>query len=439
MTKGQNALQVGMAMMRASAAGEFGFGDEPELLDIRDREVHLADILPSAHDLSSAAYRTTVGDDAVRAMSKHARLAYKRKDATGLSKAMVAAAARRRNERWRFAKMEQSIRKNWWRLPMSSAYHALKEGGGSRLICDPCEQKRLASVLVRDFIGPRIERQLLPRQFGGRTRQAVGSPCPRDGATLLDDTAWTIHKAAVHGFRAVASVDLKDAFGGVPKAWTIRCLMDLGLDREAATYVWGLVRLDARDRSGRVYFGKDRGIEQGNSLSVDIMNLLLAPLLREVERRSGCVAFAYIDDIYLLAVNVEAAELAFQVFERIARTKADFRNVRALAGPKNPDPKASRIVNLEVEPVEVLKTYLADAKEIALTPDKLVKAQMALKKLGIDRPTVEQVRRTPVGKDRKGNGYTAKALSRKWIRTVFGTVEENPERQERPEEQDTEE
>jgi len=101
------------------------------------------------------------------------------------------------------------------------------------------------------------------------------------------------------------------------------------------------------------------------------MNLALAPIIRCLESHLDVRVFAYLDDLYVTARDEEIATEAFYRFRQSATTRG-FSNVRRLKKDTDPvDSKNSQIINVDVQPVTVLKTYQVDGLGISLHPDKV--------------------------------------------------------------------
>jgi hypothetical protein len=340
------------------------------------KRLHLHDLFPRlAGDLADVAYGSLAGDCAYRSPGRHGVRNPNRRDMAGLTKAAVEKAALQRDMAFFEVLYEEFLADPWHFSPSLRTYipkDRFRPKKGTRPIDDPCELKRLIVLYVRQIIEGRAEGAMTSGQYGGRPMASVKASCPRKGATMQDHVVWALWEAAWGGYGHVLLLDLKDAFGLVPKKAALKSLQGIGLDEEAARWIWRLVRMDAVDARNRKtrYTRQGRGIEQGNALSATIMNLVLAPVLRTLEARHDVKVYAYLDDIYVAARSHEVAHGAFYTFRQSARDRG-FTNVRPFRKESDlPDSKNSTIINVADQPVPVLKTYMVDRFGISLHPDK---------------------------------------------------------------------
>lgn len=345
------------------------------------------DLLPTATELFEAAYGALVGDPGFISWGVHQGRNPGRRDTMGMTKEVVYQAALEGNVSF-FTGLAERLEADPWTMPTSLRTYIPKDevnpDKGVRAIDDPCEFKRLIAICVRRVIQERAESYLTTGQYGGRPEWAITRECTLPGATMQDHVATGIWKAIRKGYRHVLVLDLKDAFGLVPQAAAIKVLNRIGLNAEAARWVWRLCRIDAVDARNRYiqYTREGRGIEQGNVLSALIMNLVLAPVIQSLESHLDVRVFAYLDDIYVLAPSHEIATEAFYRFRQSARARG-FTNVRRLKRDTDPaDSKNSQITNVDEHPVTVLKTYQVDGLGISLHPDKVVKLRQEGKLTG---------------------------------------------------------
>jgi hypothetical protein len=360
----------------------------------------MADLLPSGDDLYRQALGSLYGDPAWQNDGVHSGQDPHCQDTQGLSKLDVLSRFEAKDFDW-FNERAACINAKPYMLPASLRSLVLKDKNdasrGHRPIDSAAEVKRLVALSIRARIGDDIERLLHQGQLGGRAYEHIQLRCPRSGATAQDDVAWGIWQAIRAGYTHAVLLDLKDAFGNLPREAVVHQLQQVGLTRKAARWVWRLVRIDAVDvhsRSKR-YWKRRRGIEQGNPLSPAIMNLGLAPVLHDLDQLNVKV-FCYLDDIYIMARSSQAATAAFQRFSKTAK-KLGFIGVRPLVeGEVEPGSKATRIIDTTTSTVPVLKTYEIDAKGISLADDKAKEA------IGLARNETPGFHRFPgVGKLRK--------------------------------------
>lgn len=331
--------------------------------------IALADLMPDADDLWHTAYESTCGDAAMRSVGRHGGRNPDRKDIQGVTKRQVYDNAVRQDMAL-FTAWAARLAKNPWYFPPSRRTWVEKVAGqpskGWRPIDDPAESKRLVLLHVRKRLESTLESRMTTGQYGGRPRWAIRPTCKRDGATNQDHVADAIRQEIWTGNEHVVLLDLKDAFGQVPHRALLNALKDLGLDDTAAKWIRRLVQIDAWDGTRHVRT-PCVGIEQGNQLSASLMNLVLAPIFKEVEASLPVRVISYVDDIYIIAPDNRTAQNAFAAFSAEAKARG-FRNVRPLDGNS---PKTSRIIDASIEPVPVLKTYLVSKMGVALHPDKI--------------------------------------------------------------------
>ena len=335
--------------------------------------IALADLMPDADDLWHIAYESTCGDAAMRSVGRHGGWNPDRKDMEGVTKRVVYRHASTRDMAL-FASWAARLAHDPWHFPSSRRTWVEKVKGqpskGWRPIDDPAETKRLVLLHVRKHLESKLESRMTTGQYGGRPRWAIRPSCKRDGATNQDHVADAIRQEIWTGNEHVVLLDLKDAFGQVPHRALINALKDMGLDATAAKWIRRQVQIDAWDGT-RLVRTRCVGIEQGNQLSACLMNLVLAPIFREVEAVLPVRVVSYVDDIYIMAPDNSTARQAFAAFSDAAKARG-FRNVRPLDGRS---PKASRIIDASIEPVPVLKTFMVSKMGVALHPDKIADLQ----------------------------------------------------------------
>jgi hypothetical protein len=343
---------------------------------LRSGLVTMGDLIPSCTDLRLAAYRSITGDAATYSIGRHGSRNPDRVDSAGLTKRLIHDAALEPAHPV-FVALGADVGADPWNFPPSLRTMILKVKGhpekGSRPIDDPSEYKRLVVLHVRHLLEHRIESNLTIGQYGGRPAKYIKRTCHRPGATAQDHVAGAIKQAIWDGYRYVVLLDLKDAFKLVPKQAAIYALTNLEIDQQAAEWLWRLVQIDAIHAGSktRVWADPTMGIEQGNPLSSCIMNLVLAPIFEILEPVLGVRIFSYLDDIYVAAKTHQDALDAFNRFKQSARARG-FTNVRRLWAPGDPaDSKFSRIIDTEIEPGPVLKTYMINKTGIALDSKKV--------------------------------------------------------------------
>ena len=367
----------------------------------RRRIITLRDLLPTGERLMEIAYTSTVEDPAAFSLGRHAGRNPDQPDTMGITKRMIRDRALAGDLGW-FDAHEIWLRHDPFRWPPSRRTMVPKDDnnrkGDKRPIDSPAEIKRLVVLHVRDVLTDRLVSRLTDGQYGGRRRNDTPIYCKREGATSQDQVATAIHAAINDGYTWCVLIDLKDAFGRVPHQLCADELKKMRLDKDAIRLVWNLVRIHAVFRArpgwGKPITRKGMGIEQGNALSADLMNLVLAPVLRRIETRLDVRAFSYLDDIYLMCRSEADAHEAFKRFKATA-TGLGFDNVRPLWKPgREKKGKLSQVVDMAKVPIRVLKTYDVDGLGISLAPDKANQLRADIAKDGtFERMTINEVRR----------------------------------------------
>ena len=344
------------------------------------QKITMEALLPASADLREAARQSTSGDPASYSMGQHQGRNPNRRDTDGLTKRAIHDAALDHNSRL-FDDLAARLIVDPWDLPASLRTLVPKSEGhpekGTRPIDDPAEYKRLIVLHVRQLLERKLEQALTDGQYGGRPKWAIQPRCLRPGSTHQDHVATAIWQSIWKGYKYCLLLDLKNAFGLVPRGAALHCLQYIGLDQQAAEWVWRMVRIDAVDSRSRrpVASSPQFGIEQGNPLSASLMNLVLAPIFKMLEAHLPVKVVSYLDDIYIMARTEEDAHQSFYRFQQSARLRG-FTNVRRLWGPGDPtDTKLSLIIDTQTATVPVLKTYMVNSLGIALDPKKVVELQ----------------------------------------------------------------
>jgi len=329
----------------------------------------LDDLLPTAEQLMEIAIASLLGDPASTPVGKHSRRNIDLVDMGGRSKTQTYDDALNGRLEWFQEKIDE-VRRDPGSLPASLRTRVPKASGGTRPIDDPAEAKRLIALFVRDRIGELVEDRLHEGQYGSRPAWAIKKVCPRDGATNVDHLTWQGRELMKAGYVFALLIDLKNAFGLLPRRAVTGELAKLGLDKGATTFLWRLVRIDAVGRWTRkpIRVGNPHvGEEQGNPLSAMVLNLALAPIIRKLEHRLDVKALAYVDDIYIFCRTRVDAKDAFKRFKGMAQSRG-FGNVRKLGNGK----KDSKIIDSRVEPITILQTYRVTPWSIGLTVEKVI-------------------------------------------------------------------
>lgn len=308
-------------------------------------------------------------------------------DQYGMTKRAVYELVTKGDTQW----FEQTIALLW--SPKTRRKHTLatrtkspKEGqpGKFRSIDAPAERARAMSWHVLDEITPRAKKHLGDNLIAYRQIEDVsrGLGLP-DRVTIQDIFALKV-QPHLRAKPFVVRVDLEDAFGNLPHGAIHEALKEIGLDRWSRNLVLDLVSIHARESNGKVTTSPGKGISLGNPLSPLVFNLTFGLLLRKVTAGSPWVAFAYGDDLVLLAASYEGAVTAFAKFREEAE-KLKFK-VRPLVVEKT-DVKGTRIINTHVEPVELIKIFAVSPTGIALTDRHREKLVEVLKAKGVRSTT----------------------------------------------------
>ena len=381
---------------------------------ISHRIIALSDLLPNAGELRQAAYSSTSGDPATDEFGIHSRRNLHQTDTEGRTKKQTWWDATMRNMGW-FNDIASRTKATPFNFPPSQRTYVPKDDGGSRPIDDPCEAKRLVSLVVREKIEARIEQFLLPSQLGGRRFTKNGEldhllshrGCNVPGANVIDHFATLARQNLWDGYHWVVSIDLKNAFGLLPRSAVVTPLQNLGFPEEAIEFLWRLVRIDSIDRSsGQKLESYDLGIEQGNPLSALILNLALSRPLSKLQKRYDIRTLTFVDDIYLFSRSESEAHRVFQSFRAMLKNKG-FQNVRPLKKAGENRRKASKIINVKEEPLTILKVYEVTPQFIGPSVKGLELLKSELLRNGLSgNLTLEQIRR----------GGNLRAISKRWIR-----------------------
>lgn len=243
-----------------------------------------------------------------------------------------------------------------------------KESGGFRPIDDPWEIRRLYAAFVRRFLETLVnDEQAIDKGVIAfrmlRDFPELAERC--QGFAIQDAFAQEVHNLISTRGPWVVVVDLQDAFGQLPLKAVNGLLSDLGLNKVSRRIVLDVVKVRSRDRQGRWYETCDKGIEQGGILSPLIFNIVTSRVFKRLRNATGAGCASYGDDIVLVARTETKAQVAFREFQRIT-TELGFENVRGL----DDGPKASKIINTEIEPVRLIRTFLVRKGEVGLTDEK---------------------------------------------------------------------
>ena len=363
-------------------------------LTIDNGKIIFPDLIPTAEELQCIAYASLSGDSAVPPLGRHGRKNIHHTYHVGRTKFQSFQESRNWNSDY-FDLIAAKLNKDPWSFVPSLERRIPKNGGGTRPIGDPSEDKRPVGLYDRAIIGPGIEDLLMDGQVGGRPKEWLqerlkGSPlASKKGVTPQDLVAFSVQEAAHRGFRWVLVMDIISAFTLVPKRAVLPELRKFPMSKRAAEFIWRVSRLDAvRAKSGeRIPYSKEMGVEQGGALSALMLNLALAPVLKTLQERLGVAVLAYLDDIYILAMQEATAHKAFHLFKSVAGQRG-IRNIRPLLRPgQAADAKASKIIPVsEQEPLKVLKRYLVTPTWIGMAPVAVEYVEAEMEEQGLKKP-----------------------------------------------------
>ena len=208
------------------------------------RKLTLQDLLATGYEMYEEALFSTTGDPASEPIGVHKGRNVDRLDTMRLSKRMIHDHAKAGDIEW-FEAFAADIKSRPFRLPRSLRRDVPKNendpSAGTRPIDDPAEIKRLITLHVRKILEHRAEQMMTSGQYGGRPTWAIDNICKRSGSTAQDQLATALHQTIWNGFPICLALDLKDAFGRIPKQAAIKEFNRLGLDDEAARWLWRLV------------------------------------------------------------------------------------------------------------------------------------------------------------------------------------------------------
>jgi hypothetical protein len=250
--------------------------------------------------------------------------------------------------------------------------------GEFRKIASLAEDKRLHSAYIFVKYSSYIETFLTPRQ------RARGNPALLE----LNPTGWKADAslAAVLFARSqqypwAVSTDLTKAYDRVSKRSVINALTSIKFSRKAAQRVWEVIRCP-----------KGRGIEQGNPLSSLILNLIVSPVLNAIEASLDAFSYSYLDDFYFMAKNESDAHRAFEMFESQINAVGFLSNKKKpTVRPIGKGQKDTRIINLEAEPITILRSFEITQSNIRFSEGKDTKKflpayQKQIKKVRLVQP-----------------------------------------------------
>ena len=344
--------------------------------------------LVTAEQLRIIAYYATSGDPLTPAGSHHHNGDPDFPDTNGMTKRQVhLAAANGNNELCNRLQTELNTERQWLTLMVSKRRYRPSGNTGKppRPIDVPSEAKRLYGIFALYNLTQIAQSYLEPTVIGFRFLHEFEQFKDReDGITIQDvfaSTVWNLIQA--HG-QWVVLLDLKDAYGNLPHQAIRAVLTELDINHWERRRLIELVRIRTILPKGGLYKPHAYGIEQGHPASPFVFNLVMSYIVKKL-KDEGIPMASYGDDVVLVTGSEAEAQKAFQAFRRVTDALG-FQNVRALGGK---DQKASRIINVAVEPVPLIKTFLVGADRIALTEGKVVELKGRLS----TNPTIGKVKR----------------------------------------------
>lgn len=335
-----------------------------------ENENELCRLIPklTGDRLQQIAYESLAGDmlGGLQRRGKHAGNPARR-DASGFTKKDTYKAALGNDVKY-FQVMAAKINSGKWdKLFLSQRVALRRNNKKERMIDLPPEAKRLYGHFVLDALKERSKSHDLigPTIIGFRSVNEFPQFSGRKSFTIQDVFAATVFTTIRKQGPWVVYLDLQDAFGNLPHRAIREALSKLNIPRNELRKVIELVRIRSRLADGRTYKPRGRGIEQGNPASPFVFNAVMGLFANEM-RKEGIEMVCYGDDIILVVKSESQAQSAYGMFEQLAQ-KYGFENLRGLGNSG----KCSRIVNTEIDCIDVLKTYRINAAEIRLCPQKL--------------------------------------------------------------------
>ncbi len=309
--------------------------------------------------------------------------------------------------------------------------HRPKPGGdGTRPVDAPSADKRVVAAYLRSYIQEAVEELRHQEQFG--YVRWVQDHCKVPGATAADHEVTGIFLRA-RSLPFLLQVDLDDAFGTLPHAAFVEplrryfeaqassgtgpaFLMDPNFD-DIETFLDLVVRcvelnyVEADDPTHEVHRSEGVGIEQGNSLSADLLVIAVAEILRAVEAE-GIVVGACADDLWIQGRTEGEVRAAH---ERLKATLADL----GIPAPRPLGHPKTTLTDLRESPAVVRRRYLVCQRWIGVAPEVwsdlvdgrvlvLDELRAAGRRVGAKRGLVRAVR----------SATHCRAVTKGWLRSI---------------------
>jgi len=306
----------------------------------------------TVEQLVNAAYSLTAGDPIEGGLGHH-RGSPDRPDRVGTTKQMVHAAASMGDETFFEVRTKQVVRRGQRSTLSSRVFITNNRTGKRRPIDVPPEALRMLLALANaDLLRlARFQEAIPPEIISYRSRGELPPFVQGEGVTIQDQFAGlVVRQLRRHGPWAVI-VDLEDHFGRLPRKAIQAALRRLGLPSAVRRRLINMALLHTKERGQEPVKAERHGVEQGNTLSATLSNLVMGMVVKLL-RASKVASAMYGDDIVLFAKSKAEAEAAFERFRLICR-RLDFDNIR----PLGTGSKDSQIIDARHQPIPLIKTF----------------------------------------------------------------------------------
>ncbi len=362
----------------------------------------------TAEQLKAIGFDETSGDALTPSGSHHHQGSPDTLDHNRFTKRMVYEAASS-NDMKLFNRLEKVLNtESTWLEWMVSKRHLVPSkipGKEPRPIDVPSEAKRLYGILTLWHLTQVVKAAdyLEPTVIGFRfVHEFLKYKDRQDGITIQDVFADTVQGLISQYGSWVTFIDLKDAYGNLPHQAIQAALRELGINHTERRRLIELVRIRTIKPDGKPYRPRKYGIEQGHPASPMVFNIVMSHIVKKLKSK-GIPTASYGDDIVLVTNSESGANQAYGAFYKITQDLG-FKNVR----PLGTEGKASRIYNVAIEPVPLIKTFEVGIGHIGLSDDKTARLIKALS----PEPSLNEIRRK--------NKY--KMVSKRFLKTILNKV-----------------
>jgi len=345
-----------------------------ELAEIRSPDwVWMPTFRYTTEQIMNAGYSLTAGDPIEGGLGHHRGNPNKR-DRVGLTKKMVHAAASMGDETFFEVQTKQVVHKGQRSTLSRRVFITNNRTGKRRPIDVPPEALRMLLALANaDLLRlAQFQEAIPPEIISYRSRGELPPFVKGEGVTIQDQFAGlVVHQLRRHG-PWVVLVDLEDHFGRLPRKAIQAALRRLGLPSAVRRRLINMALLHTKEQGQEPLKADRRGVEQGNTLSATLSNLVMGMVVKCL-RDSKIASAMYGDDIVLFAKSRAEAEAAFERFQLICG-RLDFNNIR----PLGTGSKDSQIIDASHRPIPLIKTFLVGLEDgvpwVGLTDKPLVNA-----------------------------------------------------------------